>query len=391
MKAHDNRGTTHGGRVLLAACLASCAGALLFNIMPAFLGAATRSFALGDAELGWLASTYLAGFALPAVSAGWWLARFDHPGCARVGFLLSAGLVAACGAANGYATLLGTMFVAGMGGGLLFALGTVIVSEQDQLERAFGLKLFAEVSAGVALLLLLPTAVYDTWGFSGVAVVTAGAIALAGVVALPRVPRRSPSLAAASEAHGPRPPGLHAKGAIGLFALLLHVAAITGIWSFLERVGNDYGLDEGTISVVLVASMVANIGGALLAVVVGGKHGRAIPLSAGMLAQCAGLAALVWLPSAAGYVIGTMLVNGLWSLILSYQYAIVSDADSQGWTAALIAGAVTVGAAFGPAVVGTLAERSGFATVYATAAAATLTSLVLLIGVIRPRPAVVAA
>lgn len=374
-------------RELLGACLASCAGALLFNVMPAFVGTAARSFGLGDAQVGWLASAYLAGFALMAVSVPWWMVRFDAAACARAGFVLSVGSIGSCAVTSGYAMLLAAMLLGGMGGGLLFTLGTFAVSRHAHLERAFGLKLLAEVSAGAALLLVLPGAVYQAWDFAGVALVVAGTIGVSGIVALPRIPHASAARIDRSDgAHASRWPGIDVAGGIALSALLLHVAAMSGIWTFLERVAGDYGVDAGTVSTVLTASMAANIGGALLVVAAGRRFGRAVPLAAGMLAQGLGLTALLWLPTAPGYVVGAMLVNSLWTPILSYQCAIVSDSDRRRRSAALISSAVAVGAAIGPAAAGMVAQSSGFRTVYVGATIATLLSMTLLLGLTRRRP-----
>ena len=61
----------------ISACTVSSVGGLLFNIMPALLGAAAARFSLDDAHVGMVGSSMLAGFALVAATSRQWIGRFD--------------------------------------------------------------------------------------------------------------------------------------------------------------------------------------------------------------------------------------------------------------------------------------------------------------------------
>ena len=115
--------------MLIGACALSAAGALVFNVAPAFLASAALRHALDDEQVGWLGSSYGAGFALVAATSFFWIARLNWRRVAMLGTAWSASSLAACAVAPSRALLLGAMFAAGLGLGALYTVGNAIVSE----------------------------------------------------------------------------------------------------------------------------------------------------------------------------------------------------------------------------------------------------------------------
>ena len=96
--------------VLAAACTVSAAGGLLFNVMPALLAAAAARFSLGDAAVGMVGSSFLAGFAVTAATSNQWIGRFDWRALVGVGTAVSVAGLAGCAAITSYAGLLAALF-----------------------------------------------------------------------------------------------------------------------------------------------------------------------------------------------------------------------------------------------------------------------------------------
>ncbi len=135
--------------------------------MPVILGAAADAHSLDDQSLGLLGSTLLGGwlfatvvafYRLPAVSRH--LALAVGAGLAASGFVVSLltghlwGLYAAWA-------------IAGMGAAIVYCVSIQTIAELGYVERAFGLKVSAEVISGALLLFAFPALLIASWGFPG--------------------------------------------------------------------------------------------------------------------------------------------------------------------------------------------------------------------------------
>jgi len=74
--------------VLVAACMISGVGALVFNAFPLFLSVTANQFGLNDTQLGLLGTTYLGGFAVVALFAPIWMPRIEWRSIAVVAGVL---------------------------------------------------------------------------------------------------------------------------------------------------------------------------------------------------------------------------------------------------------------------------------------------------------------
>ncbi|HTX51350.1 MAG TPA: cytochrome P450, partial [Caulobacteraceae bacterium] len=155
--------------VLAAASLVSAAAALLFNVMPALLTAAATRFSLGSGQIGVVGSSYLAGFAVVAVTSNQWLPRLNWRALVGGGTAVSVASLAACGFATSYGPLLAALVIAGASLGVLYTLCIAVISEHQAPDSAFGVKLTAEVLLGGVALLTLTGLAIPRWGFSGAA------------------------------------------------------------------------------------------------------------------------------------------------------------------------------------------------------------------------------
>ena len=365
--------------VLVAACWISAAGALVFNVLPAFLSSAAVRYALSNERIGWLGSSYGAGYSLITVTSFFWIARFNWRAIATLGTALAACSLAACAFAPRYGFLLAAVAAAGFGCGALYTVGTSVVSENHAPDRAFGIKLAVETFVGVAMLVILPSLIAGRFGFAGVAMAMAGVAGLCGLLALRRIPvRRETGAAAINTASVPAASAATRAGWLpwlGLGGLLVSFGGIAAVWGFLERIAPTFNLSTGLTAQLILVTLIVNAFSGVVAALIGDRWGRVLPLAISMLLAFVGVVMLTFGHDVYAYVTGALLTYGTLSLPLSYQMGLISSADATGRVASLIPAALSLGGAIAPAVAGSLLTGASYTPLYALTAATMLAGL----------------
>ena len=160
-------------KVIFAASTISAVGAAVFLILPLLIGAATESLHLSTERAGLVASSYFLGYMLICLTGVLWIHRVNWRVTSTSGFvLLVVGLVISA-LTSDYQVVLCGMFVAGCGGGVLFGLALCVISELQDPDRSFGVKLVAEQFLGAALLFSLPFFIENGGGFRALTLTTA--------------------------------------------------------------------------------------------------------------------------------------------------------------------------------------------------------------------------
>jgi cytochrome P450/predicted MFS family arabinose efflux permease len=344
----------------ISACTVSSVGGLLFNIMPALLGAAAARFSLDDAHVGMVGSSMLAGFALVAATSRQWIGRFDWRALTLAGTGLSVVSLALCSLIQTYGALLGTLFATGMGLGLLYTVTIAIVSENHRPDRAFGIKLASEVLLAIVAVLLLTQFVTPRWGFAGTVLTLAaisGVVALTGLQGIPSgralVPpeeRFAMIRRYASEQSWLR----NWAPWLGLGGMFVSFGGLAALWAFLTQIAPSFGVNDQTVAVLLIIGLAVSGGAGIAAAIIGDRFGRATPLAIGMLLAIAGVAVLMLGHGLAGYFIGALLAVGLWNFPLAYQMGMIASADPNGRVSVLMPAALAIGSALGPILGGAL-------------------------------------
>jgi cytochrome P450/predicted MFS family arabinose efflux permease len=368
--------------VLAAASLVSAAAALLFNVMPALLTAAAARFSLDAGQVGVVGSSYLAGFALVAVTSSRWLNRFDWRALVAGGTVVAMASLAACAFAQTYAMLLAALVAAGAGLGVLYTLCIAVVSEHHRPDPAFGVKLTAEVFLGAAALLTLTGLAIPRWGFSGGVLVLAavvGVAALGGLAAFPAGRALTPPaerFAMRGQRRGAAAMLRDWAPWAGLAGLFVSFAGLSALWAFLTQLAPTFGVSVQAASGAFVAALVASAAGGIAATLIGDRLGRARPLAIGMLLAVGGAAALQWGHGFSAYLTGVVLAVGLWNFPMAYQMGMIASADQRGNVAVLMPAALAVGGALGPALAGALLTgESGYGRLYGLFAVAVILGL----------------
>ena len=376
--------------VFAAACTVSSVGALLFNILPAFLVAAAARFALNDSQIGLVGSSMLAGFALVAATSRQWIGRFDWRVLIGLGTALAVTSLAACSFIQSFGTLLATLFVTGAGMAFLYTVTIAIVSENQKPDRAFGIKLASEVLLAIATVMILTAFVTARWGFAGTALTLAAVVATVSLFGLSGIPAHraivppDERFAMARRTVGGATPLRNWTPWLGLGALLVSFGGLSALWAFLTQIASSFGVNQQTSAVLLTAGLAVSGVAGLAAAGLGDRFGRGKPLAISMLLAIVGVAVLLLGHGVVGYVVGALLAVGVWNFPLAYQMGMIASSDPNGRVSVLMPAALAIGAAFGPTIAGALIDvGQSYVPLYALFAVATAASLAAFIVIAR--------
>ena len=374
--------TANGRRSIFAASMISAVGAAIFMILPLVIGAAAESQELTSDKAGLVASSYFFAYLLICLSAVFWINRIPWRVVSLCGFiLLTCGLLVTV-LFPYYGALLAGMFVSGCGAGILFGLALCVISETDDPDRYFGVKIVAEQLLGAALLFALPLIMRGNDDFETLIWVTALVLASLTVVTF-WLPERGTKCTAPEEVTGRT--GLSWPLWLGLAALLVYFGGLAGVWSFVERIADSNGIDMVTIGRGLSFGVIGGGVGAFVAAVTGDRFGRIKPLVAAGLV----IAMVLWAYSrefsGLTFAVLTFLFSGMWNYALAYQLGIVASADFSGRYVVLMSAALGSGAMLGPALAGFLIQGTNFAGVFIMALAAVVLATTAFVVLVRQR------
>ncbi len=346
---------------ILAGLAVSAIGAIFYNVLPMVVGVVQDARGLDDRAVGLLGSAFFVGFTGITLTAFFWIRRWSWRRVTAVTLPLACVALLATAAAESYAAMLAVMVLAGGAFSALYGVGTTLLGDTAMPARWYGTKIAAEAGLGAVLLLTLPYAV-ERWGFVGLAggmVVAALALAplLLGMPAAGRDDRvqtgTSPS-AADRRASG----GLAIWFA--LLAVFLFMTAVTAVWAFLERLGNDAAYPAAAVAKILSLTLLFAVLGSLTASAVGGRVGSRLPFAAACAAFVGGLAVVAAVPSFSGYAVGACLLTYGIGLGLPYGITIAAQLDPDGRHTVLTVPAIGLGNIIAPALGGFLADAVGY-------------------------------
>ena len=358
---------------LVAVVGTGASAAMIFNILPVFLGKAAENYALGDSEVGWLGSIYLAGFGLSSVSASLWLQRVNRRALA-LAIYAAAGLLLLLGATlDSYSLFATLLFIIGYALGALYTLSFVLAGEFQDATRAVGVKLGGEVALGALLLFLLPVFVYPAFGFGGMLM----ALALVLLILSPCALFASPASGAAQsvsivEGEGGNKGGIPVSALAALGALLVFTVGQSAVWSFVERIGVRANYSTAGIGAALSIAVLMGGLASFLAAIISERFGRVKPM---VLSAAVYLLSMLMFAFGEGFLFYAAAINlffFVWLFALPYLVSAVTAADGSGRGASLVTACFAFGSMLGPATAGQLVQGADFDMLYLAGAVFTL-------------------
>jgi predicted MFS family arabinose efflux permease len=376
MNAPIQKTAMDAGTIVVAGVIASAIGAIFYNTLPMYLGAAQDHRALANEQIGLIGTFFFLGYTLCSSSAFFWIRKVDWRVVSYSAIAIAAFGLLVAGGSSSYMALLAGMFVAGCGFAGIYAVGTTLLSDTSNPARWYGAKITAEAAIGVVLLVVLPAIVLPRWGFIGLS----AALIVAMVVLAPSIILMPPSgvrgTAEEEQAHN-----LAESQSVwfALIACALFMCGQTAIWGFVERMGAGEGFSPTLVGTLLAVSLTFAVAGSLLAAWLGNRYGCLKPLIIAHLVFFVGLAALTRGHLFEAYALGACLVMFSVGLGISYSVSTVAELDPDGRFVVLSVPAIGIGIMVGPGIAGFLARAGSYTPVLAFGFVALMFSLLAFI------------
>lgn len=333
-------------------------GASTFLVQPGIVGALVESGAFDASQAGIVLSADMLGIAVAstllstvAKEARWGFALRLAIAAVLAGNILSA-------FSGALEPLVIARCIAGLGYGAMITLSFVLLGQQPNQERSYGIYMAWCLTYGAVGLFGLPNAVQAV-GVKGM-FLAFGGLAL---LLLPLVGSMACAQSVESTERrtvGTRSAGVGRRSVLALFAVLCYFLAQGAAWTYLDRIGVSGGLTFEEVSEALAVCSVAGVGGALLATWQREKLGQAGPIVVGIALSICSLLAMSGSFTLMQFTVLLALFNIAWNYVHPYLLAVMARNDSNGSLVPLTVSVQTLGLAIGPAAASQLVSGNQY-------------------------------
>jgi hypothetical protein len=344
-----------------------CAGVMMLGLQPLLLGALIEEHRLSIAQLGQAATMEQLLLGLVSAVLGGLAPRRHLRVAAGLGcLLLIAGNVASLYASDFYVVL--SRAVCGAGGGVLVWIAGIIIAFSYNPARLSGIYVGAQAVSQFLLAAILPGTAMRSWGANG-GFAALGIVTLLALVATVGLPAQVGGVKSARTA-GP----VNAAALFGLAAGFLFMAAVVGLYVFIEPLAAVAGVSSSLAEYATAANLAAQIGGAALCVIFSRQivpHVEAaLMASIGLFVLALALVSVHL--GGAMFMAGVALHGSVWTIGLSLftPFLILVDPTRRG--AVLLSGMLLLGGSAGPLLTGWFATDTRLTPVLWTTAVLTV-------------------
>jgi len=359
---------------IVAGVAGSAIGAIIYNLLPMFLGMAQEFRGLDNFDIGILGFVFFLGFNLATFSAFFWIRKVDWQRASLL-FLPVASL-ALYGAAwtNSFWVLNGAIFITGGCLASVYGIAATLLGDTSEPARWYGVKIGAETVLGAVLLILLPIYVVDGYGFKGFLISVS-------IVVMLFVPFMFGMPSAIETEEEPSAPNADSYPNTAIYMMLvatfLWFCGQTVLWSFIERIGNGSGFSNDQTGLALALSLCFATAGSLLAAWLNNKIGTLKPFFIASSLLLLVLPVFLTELSFITYVIGISLMMLGVGMGIPYCYAHVAKLDGDGRFTVLVVPAVGMGAMLAPLLAGWLSDSGSFTGLIVSSAVLTAVAMAL--------------
>lgn len=370
-------------RRIIPALAISAIGALFYNILPLYVGAAQDGLGLSTSEVGLLPAAFFAGYNLATLGAFFWIRRWNWRAATAIWLPVAVlGLLGSITMPGRWGLFLSTA-ISGGGFAVLYGIGTTVLADTSNPARWYGVKIAVEAMPGAVLLFILPSTLVAQYGFAGVVYALAG-VSLLLAFFLPTLPV-SGDIEHVNADHSvqPRMPRKDMNRFaiwLALFGTLLFFSAASGLWAFIERIGSVQAFDAVAIGMLLSLTLVFATLGSLTTAWLGKRMGNIKPFTVSAILMVVASGLLYGTPSFNLYAVGAGLLTFGIGMGLPFAIAEVADLDADGRYIILSVPAIGSGAMIGPAAAGALAADGTFTAVLAVGAVTILCAILSMVG-----------
>ncbi len=350
-------------------------------IAPVVAGKLAQQFALSSTQVGLIFSVELGAFSLATVPAYLWLRRVDL----RTASYVACGLVVVGNVASGfvhsYELLVLLRFLTAVAAGSITVIILSLSGRTANPSRAFGIFVVCQLAMGALIIALFPV----VFASAPVAVVY-WTLAVLTLLCLPVVRlidgdfMRRP-LTAAAATPGATTSTSPIRFVLGLAAVLCFYIALSGVWTFMERIGTSAGNAPSGVAVILSLATVAGVTSALLATLLGDNPRRRLFLLGGYLGMALSVALLFGGPALLRFAVAAVIFKFTWTFILPYLLSALSELSTGGHVMNTTNLMIGTGFVVGPLLGGILIDAAGggFAGMLALSLGGVIASLALVL------------
>ena len=353
-----------------AAMVMAVIGPAVFLVQPEWVKGLVLYAGFSDAQAGLIASAEMWGMCVATVAMSVVAPRVDWRSALAVSLLaVIAGnlLTLAISGSQAFAAL---RFGVGLGTGVIVSLSFTVVGLTAKPDRGFGFIMVWTLVYAALATSLMPF-LYASAGVAG-AVLFFTVLTACGLPFVRLLP--------ASGGDQVRTAGAQRLGrgfiAVGLVALLAYFVGLGAVWAYISLIGIAGGLSEQQVANSVALAQFAGIAGALTAVALGSRYGRAAPLALGILAGVLSIWLMSQWSSVAMFGVAVVLFVYAWNVAHPYLLGAMASFDAAGRVVVYAVALQMLGLATGPMLGGAIISSGDYDAIlwlgmalYATAVA----------------------
>lgn len=333
----------------------SAASVAVFLMMPLLLGNMMDSLNLTEEQASLRFSAYFAGYSLICIAGYFFIRRVHWQRLAILAYsLLLFGLIMS-GRVNSM-WLFFTLFVAGSGAGILLGLSVTLISDMKNPDSVFGWQMLAQQSLPALFIVTLPYWLPQPHNFSTLMWVVSLALSTTAFSIL-GIPARGRDVNQSVQAGFNWSRDKHVL--LMMLVVGFYFAVLSGVWAFVERIGNRQGIPVNDISLALGVALVAGAFGGLTAVFGAGRITRKKLLLLLSIVFVGVFSVYQLEMHFILYLFAGMVFSFSWNLCMAFQQGLIASLDHRGCYIVLLPAAIASGAMLGPVIAGMLIQTAG--------------------------------
>lgn len=338
--------------MLLTTVIISGVAAMILLVAPVVVGQLIHEYGFTLPQAGYVIAVELAGISLASLPALWWMGRVNWRRAAYVAVAVMAAANVASIWAMSFHALFVMRLVAALAAGSLLVLSLAAIGKTGQQDRNFGFWVVGQLVMGAVGLAVMPLVLQHTGLWVFYAAVAAAIVALAPMV------RYLPSGAVGGQTDAADAPSWSLATAIarapmallGILGIFSFYIVISGVWTYVERVGHAAGFTAPFIGAVLALATVMGIVGAAAATATAGRGRRSHMIGLGFALLLVSVFMLLGAPDTTRYASAVLIFKFTWTFALPFMLAAITAFDPSGKLIVLTNMVMGGGLAAGPAL-----------------------------------------
>jgi MFS family permease len=347
--------------VYISAGSLSFCGMMGFTLLPLIVSSMEIRYGFRAAQAGDAVALFFAGITFVALTSYSWVRRYSWRNSALLGQLIGLTGLGGLLAAVSFEQVALLLFVAGAGFGVSSATALTVFGDSRVPDRAFAVNMLMQSAPGAAAMIVLPLLLHGSAGDWTVVIlfmlIATAACSLGALGLPPGDTLKHPAIGVGRY----REYGL-SKPVAATVATFLFMSSCTAPWIFMDDAIAARHLSHDLVSIALGGSQATSIVGALAAMILAQKWGRAWPVILGSAVSLAGIALVGFSTDGLSFALGACLSFLSPNFLLAYSLGLTSELDRSGRLIAASNAALLGAPLVLPPIAGRLYTAFGFSS-----------------------------